>query len=271
VAAALAAGRRRPLLAGVLLGVAVGTKQWAVLAALPVFVATPREQRVRLVAAAAAAAAVLIVPMVLGDLHRFSRGNHGAGVIGPWAMPTNIWFPFGTDVPVLLGANGASTPPRSLPGTLAAISHPLILATGFVLALLWWSLRRDARTDDVLLLLALIFLTRCLLDPLTNSYYHLPFLMSLAAWEGLRRGGAPLFTVAATLLIGLTISFASGGVNAVDLNRFYLTWALPFAGLLGLMGFRPAARIIALEARSPEEVPDGPIDPHGLHRALDAG
>jgi hypothetical protein len=271
VAAALAAGRRRPLLAGVLLGAAVATKQWALLAALPVLVAAPRGERLRLAAGAVAAGALLVVPMALGDPHRFSSGNHGAALIGPWTMPTNIWFPFGTDIPVVLGANGATTPPRSLPAILTQISHPLIVATGFVLALAWWRIRRDRQRDDVLVLLALIFLARCLLDPMTNSYYHLPFLMSLAAWEGLRRRGAPVLTVAATLAIGFTISLANGGLNLVGLNRFYLAWALPFAALLGLFAFRPATRIIALEGRSREEVLDGPTDPHGLHRALDTG
>jgi peptidoglycan/LPS O-acetylase OafA/YrhL len=84
-------------------------------------------------------------------------------------------------------------------------------------------------------------LVRCLLDPITNGYYHLPFLMALAAWEGLRRRGAPLLTVASALLLGLNAALANGGVDPVTVNRFYLAWALPLAALLGVLAFRPHA------------------------------
>jgi hypothetical protein len=271
IAAALAAGRRRPLLAGVLLGAAFATKQWALLAALPVLLAAESGQRARIALGAAGTAALLVVPMAAGDLQRYIDVNHGAGVAGAGALPTNVWFPFGHDIAVVLGPHGGASPPRALPASIGAISHPLILAAGFVVAVLWWRYRRDAEPADALMLLALVFLLRCLLDPLTNSYYHLPFLMALAAWEGLRRRGPPLLTAAATALLAATISLANSGLALPALNRFYLVWALPFAALLSLLAFRPATRIIALEGRSREEVLDGPTDPHGLHGALDAG
>ncbi len=238
VGALLAAARRRPLLAGILVGAAFATKQWALLAVLPVLIAAG-EQRARVALAAAATAVLLVVPMAAGDLHRFIQANHGAGIAGGSGMPTNIWFVFGTDVSVQLGPGGAATPPRSIPPALAAISHPLILAAGFGLALFWWRARRDAAAEDALLLLALILLMRCLLDPMTNSYYHLPFLMSLASWEGLRRRGLPVITVGSTLLIAVTIALARNGLPPSDLNRLYLAWALPLAGLLGVIAFRP--------------------------------
>jgi hypothetical protein len=244
--AVLAAGRRRPLLAGVLLGAAFATKQWALLAVLPATIAAGEGRRVRLGLAAAATAAVLIVPMAAGDLHRFVHGNHGAGVVAGTTMATNIWFPFGTDAPVIVTPSGAITPPRALPPHLAAITHPLILLTGFALSLLWWWRRRDAAPEDALLLLALILLIRCLLDPMTNSYYHLPFLMALASWEGLRRRGLPLLTVMTTLLIALTMSAASSGITLVQFNRLYLSWALPLAALLGLLAFRPSPEPVGL-------------------------
>ena len=241
VAALLAAGRRRPLLAGVLLGAAVATKQWALLAFLPVLAAAAVQgERRRIAAAALGTAALLILPMALGAPQRFLHANHGAGVVAGTAMPTNVWFGFGADVPVTIAANGYTSAPRSLPSSLGAISHPLILIAGFLLAALWWRYRRhDAEPEDALLVLALIMLVRCLLDPMTNSYYHLPFVMALAAWEGLRRRGAPVLTLASTFLITATIWLAGGNVSLVDLNRFYLVWALPFAGLLGVLAFVP--------------------------------
>jgi hypothetical protein len=238
IAAILAAVRRKTLLAGILLGAAVATKQWALLAALPVIIAA-EEERAKTALTAIATAALLIVPMAAGDLHRFIDANHGATVIGGGAMPTNIWFGFGRDVTVNLFPNGSSSAPRALPAALTAITHPLIIATGLALAIAWWRYRRDADPEDALLLLSLIMLVRCLLDPITNGYYHLPFLMALAAWEGLRRRGAPLLTVASTLLLGLNAALANGGVDPVTLNRFYLAWALPLAALLGVLAFRP--------------------------------
>jgi hypothetical protein len=245
VAAILAAARSKGLLAGVLLGAAVATKQWALLAALPMLIAAG-EQRTKAAIAAATTAALLIVPMAAGDLHRFIHANQGAGVIGGGAMPTEIWFGFGRGVPVYLLPNGGATPPRALPIGLAEITHPLVIATGLGLALAWWRCRGDAEPEDALLLLALIMLVRCLLDPITNGYYHLPFLMALAAWDGLRRRGAPLLTVAATLLLGFNAALAAGGVDSVALNRFYLAWALPLAALLGALAFRPPQEPVAV-------------------------
>jgi RsiW-degrading membrane proteinase PrsW (M82 family) len=238
VAAVLAATRRRPLLAGILLGAAIATKQWALIAALPVAFAG-REQAWRVLAASAGSAALLIVPMVLGDVHRFVELNHGAGIVGGGAMPTNVWFGFGHNVPIVLGANGSATPPREVPHAIGSLTHPLILVVGAALALAWWPRRKTAHPEDALLLIALIMLSRCLLDPLTNSYYHLPFLVSLAAWEGLRREGAPLLTVAATLFLGFTMSLANSGVNLEYVNRFYLLWTLPFAAVLAVQLYRP--------------------------------
>jgi glycosyl transferase family 87 len=245
VAAVLAATRKRPLLAGFLLGAAIATKQWALMAALPVAFAD-REQLWRALSAAAATAAVFIAPVALGDLHRFVELNHGAGVVGAGAMPTNIWFGFGHNVPITLGPNGSSTPPREISQAIGSLSHPLILLVAAALALAWWRRSRTANPEDALLLVALIMLSRCLLDPLTNSYYHLPFLVSLAAWEGLRREGAPVLTVAASVCLGLTISMANSGISLDYVNRFYLLWTLPFAALIALLVYRPRRAPAAL-------------------------
>jgi hypothetical protein len=270
IGAILAATRNKPILAGVLVGAAFATKQWALLAVLPVIIAAG-EQRTRTALVAAGTAVLLIVPMALGDPHRFVHANHGAGVVGGSAMPTNIWFPFGKDVVVYIASSGWATPPRSLPTHLAAITHPLILVVGFALALVWWRYRSDDSPEDALLLFALILLIRCLLDPMTNSYYHLPFLMALAAWEGLRRRGAPLLTVGATLLIGLTLAVANSGVGLIQLNRFYLTWAIPLTILLGVFAFRPDIAGVSSEDVPDRRFSDGPTDSHGPKRALHAG
>jgi hypothetical protein len=44
-------------------------------------------------------------------------------------------------------------------------------------------------------------LARCVLDAANNSYYHLPFLIALAAWEALQRERPPVLSVGAAGLV----------------------------------------------------------------------
>jgi hypothetical protein len=53
------------------------------------------------------------------------------------------------------------------------------------------------------------------------------------------------------------MALANSGISAVELNRLYLAWALPLAGLLAVLVFRPQASPAALRrigSRSREEV-----------------
>jgi hypothetical protein len=160
VAAILAAARRHWLIAGILLGAGVATKQWALLAAVPV-IAVAGEERARTAIAAATTAALLVIPMAAGDLQRFIDANHGASVIGGGVMPTNVWFGLGHDTTVYLLPNGGGTPPRALPAGLAQITHPLIVAAGLALAAGGWGGRREAEAVAALLLRGLIRRVRC--------------------------------------------------------------------------------------------------------------
>src|SRR5206468_12332940 len=62
VGAVIAAARGRWILAGIMLGCAIATKQWAALAVLPALIATPAPVRVRLVSATAVVALAFTVP-----------------------------------------------------------------------------------------------------------------------------------------------------------------------------------------------------------------
>ena len=66
-----------------------------------------------------------------------------------------------------------------------SLTDPLIVALALPLSAAWWFSRRRT-PDDVLALLALLFLLRCLLDPVDNAYYHVPFLLSLTGMGGTR-------------------------------------------------------------------------------------
>jgi hypothetical protein len=240
VGAVLAALRERQIVAGVLLGLALATKQWALLAVLPALLAAPR-QRLVLLGVSAAVAGLLTVPLAIADLQNFrSVASSAAGQTSAAASttPWNVWWPL-ADLTAVAG-----TTRWVAPGWVASVSHPLIVVLALPLSGLLW-LRRDRRPDDALLLLALLFLLRCLLDNWNNDYYNVPFFLSLLAWETVRRPGVPRLTLAVAILLGLsfwpdqTRIFAGSADSAALLFAFYMAWTLPLAAALALVLYRP--------------------------------
>ena len=85
---------------------------------------------------------------------------------------------------------------------------------------------------EALQLLALLFLMRCMLDPMSLDYYHVPFLVALgavAAFGTARDARLALFATA-----GLAIAFAVPTYSMYELSRdayaknaVYLVAALP--------------------------------------------
>jgi hypothetical protein len=243
VGAVLAALRERELLAGVLLGLALATKQWAVLAVLPTLLAAPH-RRLVLATVAGAVAAALTLPLLLANTGQFeSVAATAAGQVNAAASttPWNVWWPLAslTDFQDL-GERWMA------PGWVPTVAHPTIVLLALPLSALAWR-RRDRRPDDALLLLALLFLLRCLLDNWNNEYYHAPFLLSLLAWEVVRRPGVPRLTLVVTALIGLsfwpqvTRMYAGTADAAPWLFAGYMAWALPLAAGLALTLYRPNA------------------------------
>ena len=82
-----------------------------------------------------------------------------------------------------------------------------------------------------------------MLDPWNISYYSLPFLLALVAWEIHAEERPPVLSMAATLLCWVTLvsltSIAHPDVQAAA----YLAWTLPLAGWMG-------ARLVGVRARS---------------------
>ena len=115
------------------------------------------------------------------------------------------------------------------------MAHPLILLGAVPLSLLF--LRRGGAREDALGLLALLFLLRCVLDPVDNAYYHAPFLLALVAWEALRRE-APLASALAVAGLWLVFSRVAPHHGAALTNGLYLAVALSFAAYLGVSLFR---------------------------------
>lgn len=230
--AAVLTAHSRPLLAGVLVGLAVANKPWA-LVAVPVVVAVvpaPRAVRTALVSGA-------VVLLVLAPLLVFGGGFVGntvtAADTGEIFHPWQMWWFLGEDGPMRqLGPGGLLL--RRAPEWLTPLARPVVLTVPILLAAAWWwRCRAAAQTDRgaALLLLALVLHVRCLLDPWNIGYYALPALLALAAWEGLYRiNRPPILTLAFVALNWLTFEALFTEVSPDVLSLAYIGWALPLAG-----------------------------------------
>jgi hypothetical protein len=243
VGAIIAATRGRGLLAGVLLGLAVATKQWAVIAVIPTLLAAT-QQRLRLGLVAGALAAAIALPALLLQPQAVI-GTHTAIVQAqPVAAPANVWWPFSTPRTALERKAGAPGFGAKIPSWMGTLSHPLIVLLGIPLGWLFWRRRERLGPYDALGLFALLMLLRCVLDPWNNDYYHAPFLLSLLAWEALGRDGWPRVTLAAGAALALTFPASADSMSALSADALricvtYLAWALPLAAWLGMALFAP--------------------------------
>ncbi len=198
VAAVLAALADRPVWAGVLLGLAIANKEWALVAAGPVLIALPG-RRVRACLAAAAAAAAVLVPLAAaggvgggGFVTQIKGATQTGSIFTPW----QLWWFVGPRGQVITAGHrwGIHLEPAWLQG----LAHPLIVAIVVPLTLLCLGLRHRGSPrprHEALLLLMLVLLLRCMLDPWDNTYYPLPFLLALLAWEVLSFDRAPVLAL----------------------------------------------------------------------------
>ena len=241
VGAVLAALYHRPWLAALLLGLAMGNKAWAVLAIPPVLLALDR-RRWSVLAASAGIAALLVAPFLLyshSGAAAVSSAGHTDAVFQPW----QVWWPFGAHGHVVRGMFGEIKPGyRAAPAWIGSFTHPLIALLAIPAAVAWkWFRRGERPSSDLLLLLALLLLARCVLDPANNVYYHLPFLMALLAWEALERARPPLLSAAAAALVWLTFQVLPAHISPDAQCLAYLAWALPALALLARACFAPAS------------------------------
>jgi hypothetical protein len=246
VAAVVLAGKRQATLAGVALGLALASKQWALLAVVPT-VMLADGARWRLIRAAALSAAVFTLPLVLGDAQRyFQLATSYSGTSGhPWLTPSNIWWPLGIKMQVFASSNVVISMWRA-PALLQGIVHPLVIGVVLVISVAYWraGLRRDAAS--VLYLLSLSFLLRCMLDTLTYGYHHLPMLLTLTAAEGLRRRTLPSVALAVAAVTWLMNNVVAKSLDPDLVYRVYLAWSVPLFIYLLLTVFQlrvPAFRL----------------------------
>jgi Glycosyltransferase family 87 len=206
VAAVLVAMRGRPLWAGALLGLAIANKQWALVAAGPVLLALPGG-RLKALLMTGGVAAVLLAPFALAGSGG-SLVHSGETPTGHIFNPWQLWWFLGSHAHPVRDIAGHIRPGyRIPPGWISGVAHPLIVGIAWAVALLYAWLRRGraAAPNDALLLLALVLLLRFALDPWDISYYALPFLIALLAWEVQARDRPPMLALLATFAAWLTL------------------------------------------------------------------
>lgn len=247
VTAVLLSAGDRPIHAGVALGLALATKPWAWLVVLPVLLALPERRKAMLLTALGLGAAFTL-PMLLGDPGRFLHHVGIVGVTGPGVTPFNIWWGYAHEGGAVV-SSGSISSAYSIPASLAALTHPLVIVVALAASALFWRKHPAPSTTTALQLVALLFLVRCLLDPLSISHHHVPFLLALTAAEALRRQGIPyLALTVAAISFGMTKGLATASPDV--LSRVYLAWALPVALYLTWTLFRADGPLQAREERA---------------------
>ncbi len=237
VVAVVTARSGRASTSGLLLGLAVATKAWAILAFPLVLVLLPGTgRRARSAVVAGAVALAVLSPLVLAR----PAGSLGGGTVvtGQIFQPWQLWWFAGHHGPAVHGLYGAlKVGYRTPPTWLGGIPHALIVALAPVLVLLWR--RRGGRGEDALLMLALLLLTRCLLDPWNNVYYATGFLIALLAWEAERRP-RPLLSLVAVVGVWIVFQELPSRIGADAQAAVYALFGLALAGGLALRLYAPA-------------------------------
>jgi hypothetical protein len=226
----------------VALGLAIATKQWALLAVVPGLIAIAPEARRRALGTMAAIAALFTLPALIADTQSFFQALDAPTSGVAQLRPGNFWsLVIGPSAEISLGAD-ESAQITLVPDWLRTVAHPAIFLAGVGLPLLMlW--RGTARSANIVLgVLALVFLARCALDPWNHEYYHLPFLMVLAAWEVRVVRRAPVLALASTAILWLVFGRLVDSGHPVVADVVYMTWAAVLGGWLLVRVLQPFSR-----------------------------
>ena len=230
--AVISATRDRRGWAAVLLGLAIGAKQWALLAAPCVLLALPDGRTVAATTAALVAApAVGLLPLL--STAAFARADASVGSI-TFADPFSIWW--------LTGPHAAGAPPRATAHQLPfGFTRSEAAAAALLLALAAVSIYgrrvragRGAHVDG-LALLSLLGLLRCVTDPDPLTYNVVAVVIPLAVWEvaGLKR--LPTATALTCALLALAptglVAFYAGTGALLPVAILNVVWILAAATL----------------------------------------
>lgn len=217
VAAVMCAADERVEWAGVLVGLAVANKPWA-LVAVPVVVATLPAHRWRALLLAMGSAGAVLLPLAAAREHGLTVAGNGANVGVIFNPPQLLWW-FGHQSWIVREAR---------PGIVLA---SVLLTAFWCLARRGVKLGSASRELEALQLLALVLLLRAALDPWNNLWYHIPFLFALLAFE-IRSGRTPLLTAACTIALLLVVPVR--GVPMSEALRAAVYAAIALAMIVGL-------------------------------------
>jgi hypothetical protein len=226
IAAVILAARGSTSTAVVLMCLAVFNKSWA-LVALPVVLAVLPAERVKGFGLTLATLAILLGP---GTLFRSGVGG-AAGSLGSGASgifyPQQLWWWLGP------------SPWLSVHAHEFIVALSVACAAGWVLRTRRSSLSEPQRMREGMLLLALVLLLRCALDPWNNIYYSVPFLMSLYVLDLGRLPRASIVMTAGIFLV--TAPLNAGALTANQYAIAYQALVVPVILLLLLRLFAPAS------------------------------
>jgi len=244
VGAMLAALDRRPGLSGLLVGLAVANKAWGLFAVGPVVLALP-DRRVRALLVGGGTAGLVMAPILFTGAASLqattAAAQHSFAIFQPW----QAWWFLGAHGHVVHGLYGAKPGYRAAPGWINGIAHPLIGLMAIALCLSWWRTRDHRRPrpqpHDALLLLALIMLVRCMLDPWNIGYYALPCVLALTAWEAVALRRTPWLSLTLTLTVWTTFELITRVATPDVQALFYLGWSIPLTVGLAVRLYAPTA------------------------------
>jgi hypothetical protein len=256
VAAVLLGMNRRPLLAGALLGLAIGNKAWAAVAIGPLLLALP-DRRPRALLACAVVAGAVLAPFALAGSTALGAHADGAANTGNLFNPWQWWWFLGSHGHAAVGSTGAvKVGYRTPPGWIGSVAHPLIVAISVPLTLAcFWVRGRGLgprSRQEPMLLLMLLLLLRAALDPWNNDYYILPFLIVLVAWEGLYCDRLPVLSLLAALAAWFSIQATSSSSFQLspDLQAAsFLLFSVPAAVAICAALYGPGGSVVLFSSR----------------------
>jgi hypothetical protein len=236
-AAVLAAQRGHRNAAPVLLGLAVGAKQWALLMAPCVLLALP-DRRLAAALKAGAVTLLLAATLPLADPAAFSRADAAVGGIR-FADIFSPWWRVGSAI--VAHAKGAAAPTsRHIPLglTRSLVTAAAVAAGGLGLWVYGRRATARGRKLDPLALLAVVGLLRCVADPDPLQYNFVDLLVPVAIWETISGRRFPIVSAVVAGLIALLDSGVFALYAGTDVSGSPATVnAIAIACELALVGY----------------------------------
>ena len=265
VGSLLAACERRVLLSAVFAGLAIASKQWAVLIVVPIVLLLGRE-RVRVLIVTAGVAALSYLPMVVGNFTAFRHALDYISTPQPVVTVFTWLYPLSPSGSVRITNIFGDLRIERMHQLLGieTLARPLIVAVGLAIpAYLWWRSGRRLGVEQALTATALVLLLRCAFDPGSAAYYHFPallILLALDATAGRRIPAAGLVAGAVALVVlDRFPAYLSPGLA----NGCYIAATVAACGLLARRLVAPPRVDVAAPPGGPPEVLRGVLQPRG--------